>query len=182
MFKQGKFSGILGLAYPRMAAYGIIPVFDNIINQNLLKNNLMAFYYSIDENIEGEITLGYIDTSRFNGKLQYYPVIDMFYWTIKLDDIKLGGTSLGLCKNGCKAIADTGTSLITGPTQDLKVLLNAITIGNDCENYDKGMPIVFVFDGDEYELNVSGYILKKENFFGKSCRAMMMPLDVPESQ
>lgn len=181
VFQAGKFSGILGLAYPKMAAYGIVPVFDNIINQKLLKHNIMSFYYSVNENTEGEITLGYIDQNRFKGKLSYYPVIDKFYWTIKLDDIRLGKKSLGLCSDSdaCRAIVDTGTSLITGPTRDLMKVLKAITVENDCRNYETSDPLVFVFNGDEYKLNVPDYIMKKEAGGRKFCRAMMMPLDVP---
>ena len=162
-----------------MAAYGIIPVFDNIIDQRLLKKNVMSFYYSVNESTEGEITLGYIDPNRFTGKLSYYKVIDKFYWAIKLDDIRIGKKSLGLCNNGCKAIADTGTSLITGPTHDLMKLLHAIPVDNDCKHYETAEPLIFVFGGDEYKLEVPDYILKKEAGGRKFCRAMMMPLDVP---
>jgi len=179
VFEAGKFSGILGLAYPKMAAYGIVPVFDNIIEQKLLKKNIMAFYYTINESTDGEITLGYIDPARFTGKIQYYPVIDKFYWSIKLDDIRLGKRSLGLCPDGCKAIVDTGTSLITGPSRELSKLLKAITVENDCQNYDSGEQLVFVFNGDEYKMDVKDYILKKEAAGRQFCRAMMMPLDVP---
>jgi len=180
VFQAGKFSGILGLAYPKMAAYGIVPVFDNIINQHLLKRNIMSFYYSVNQNTEGEITLGYIDPNRFTGKISYFPVIDKFYWTIKLDDIRLGKKSLGLCgDDGCKAIVDTGTSLITGPSRELRKVLKAITVENDCSNYETSEPIVFVFSGQEFKLDVPDYILKKEAGGRKFCRAMMMPLDVP---
>jgi hypothetical protein len=32
------------MAYPALAEDGVTPVFDNMMNQNLLKNNLFAFY------------------------------------------------------------------------------------------------------------------------------------------
>jgi hypothetical protein len=163
-----------------MAAYGIVPVFDNIINQHLLKKNIMSFYYSVNENTEGEITLGYIDPNRFTGKLSYFPVVDKFYWTIKMDDIRIGKKSLGVCNDGgCKAIVDTGTSLITGPSSELRKVLKAITVDNDCSHYETSEPLVFVFSGQEFKLDVSDYILKKEAGGRKFCRAMMMPLDVP---
>ena len=33
VFLGDKFQGILGLAYPAMAAYGFTPIFDNMIEQ-----------------------------------------------------------------------------------------------------------------------------------------------------
>ena len=182
VFNNGKFSGILGLAYPSMAAYGITPVFDSIIKNKLLMSNVMTFYYSVDENVDGQITLGNIDKSKYTGELKYYRVIDEYYWTIKLDDIKYNGVSLGVCVGGCKAVIDTGTTLITGPTNQLRTVLKAIPVENDCRNYEKAGKLTFVFGGDDYEMDPNEYMIKTSSFGEDKCRALMMPLDVPAPQ
>ena len=66
--------------------------------------------------------LGGVDESLFTGKVHYVDVVDRYYWTIKADKILVGGKDYGLC-DGCNLIADTGTSLITGPTRGLSKLL-----------------------------------------------------------
>ena len=47
------------------------------------------------------------------------------YWAIKAQYIKLDGEDTGLCseKKPCKVTVDSGTSLFTGPSKDLKILL-----------------------------------------------------------
>ena len=165
-----------------MAAYNVTPVFDSIINKKLLENNIMTFFYSYNENTDGQITIGYIDKTKYKGEIYYYSVIDQYYWTIALKDIKYDGKSLGLCDNGCKAVIDTGTTLNTGPTEQLRVLLEKIPVENDCRNYETAGKISFVFGDQEYQLDVSEYILKSEESGSKQCRALMMPLDVPEPQ
>jgi cathepsin D len=165
-----------------MAAYGITPVFDNIINSKILKNNLMTFFYSLNEETDGQITFGYIDDTKYSGKINYFPVIDQYYWAIELDDIKYDGKSLGLCPNKCKAVIDSGTTFITGPTKDLKVLLKAIPVENNCDGYENGGKLTFVFKGDEYDLNTDEHIYRSDIMGISNCRAMMMPIDVPEPQ
>ena len=182
VFVSGKFSGILGLAYPSMAAFNFDPVFDSIIKKKVLKNNLITFFYSFDEKVDGQVTLGYIDKTKYTGDIFYYPVIDKYYWTIKLNDILYDGKSLGLCPNGCKGVIDTGTTLNTGPTDSLRKLLQHIPVENNCNNYEKGKKITYLFGNEEYSMDPSEYIIKTEEGGIKQCRASMMPLDVDEPQ
>lgn len=182
VFEYGKFSGILGLSYPALAVRDVTTVFDNIIQNKFLEKNLISFYYSLNEHTDGQITFGYLDNNKYSGEISYYPVIDQHYWTIQLDDIKYGGKSLGLCPNKCKAVIDTGTTLITGPSRDLKVLLKAIPVGSDCKDYHLGGNLTFVFGGEEYDLNTDEHVFQSQVMGVSSCRALMMPIDIPEPQ
>ncbi len=44
--QTGHFSGILGLGFASMSAYGVVPVMDSIVKKNLLKYNAFSFYLS----------------------------------------------------------------------------------------------------------------------------------------
>lgn len=106
-----------------MAAYNLNPVFDNIMNQKKLDKNVFSFYFNRHEDTYGsKMILGGVDESLFSGKISYANVVDKYYWTIKCDKILVGGKDIGLCNN-CNVIADTGTSLITGPSGKLIKLL-----------------------------------------------------------
>lgn len=88
------FDAIIGLAYPAMAEHGRpdeTPLFDTMINQKVLPQNVFAFYMSLNDDENSELIFGWIDHSKYVGDLKWYPVIHKFFWTIKLDDIKLNG-------------------------------------------------------------------------------------------
>lgn len=48
-FHSIPFEGILGLAFPSMSANGVVPFFDNVIDQRVLAKNEFAFYFNMDE-------------------------------------------------------------------------------------------------------------------------------------
>jgi len=66
--------------------------------------------------------------------MNYHKVTDEYYWLLKADNILIGGEDVGLCDGmgGCKVIADTGTSLLTGPSDDLYSLLTKLNVDDDC--------------------------------------------------
>ncbi len=129
--------GILGLAYANknLKRKGISPIFDTIISNNLLRNrgekNQFAYYLGYDK---GAITFGGADMrykKNMDEEFKWAPISEKSYWTITLLDIRkykknqvesdndMVGNAL--CPDGCKAIVDTGTYLIYGPSDQLSV-------------------------------------------------------------
>uniref|UniRef100_A0A3Q1EHU6 Cathepsin D n=1 Tax=Acanthochromis polyacanthus TaxID=80966 RepID=A0A3Q1EHU6_9TELE len=105
-FIAAKFDGILGMAYPRISVDGVAPVFDNIMNQKKVEQNVFSFYLN----------------------RSYFPTLCcvLMCCGVSLCCRLAVGSQLGLCKGGCEAIVDTGTSLITGPSAEVKALQNTI--------------------------------------------------------
>ncbi len=72
---------------------------------------------------ESELLFGKYDHSKFVGNINWHPVINKLFWSIKLDDIKYNGIPLNLCKDRlCMMTPDSGTSLITTPSWANKIL------------------------------------------------------------
>lgn len=60
------------------------------------------------------------DSKYYKGDFTYVPVTRQGYWQIQMDKINIGSQTF--CKGSCPAIVDTGTSLLTGPTDEIKKL------------------------------------------------------------
>lgn len=45
-FMLAKFDGILGMGFPAQAVGGVTPVFDHILSQGVLKEDVFSVYYS----------------------------------------------------------------------------------------------------------------------------------------
>jgi len=167
-FVNAPFDGILGMAFDSISVDHATPVWYNLVSQGLVSQPLFTFWLSKWQSAQagGELTLGAIATDRFTGQLQYIPVSSDTYWQFGLDDVQLNGTSLGFCNGGnCQAIADTGTSLIVGPTKQINSLnqqLGADQNGNfpSCDVRKKLPKITFVMSGNSFDLNGYDYVLQ----------------------
>jgi hypothetical protein len=59
--------------------------------------NVFSFFLTTNEAEESELLFGAIDHEKYLGHLKCHQVRDKLFWSLKLDDIKLNGVSLGLC-------------------------------------------------------------------------------------
>ncbi|XP_042740013.1 embryonic pepsinogen [Lagopus leucura] len=162
-FVHVKFDGILGLGYPSLAADGITPVFDNMVNESLLEQNLFSVYLS-RETMGSMVIFGGIDDSYFTGSINWIPVSYQGYWQISMDSIIVNKQEIA-CSSGCQAIIDTGTSLVAGPASDIDDIQSAV--GANQNSYGEysvncshvlAMPdVVFVIGGIQYPVPALAY-------------------------
>ncbi|WP_411027272.1 pepsin-like aspartyl protease, partial [Salmonella sp. s54925] len=134
--------------------------------EKLLKDPIFSFYLNRNEGKTpgGELILGGSDPAHYKGEITYVPVSKKGYWQFKMDSIMLDGKST-CCKDGCQAIADTGTSLIAGPTQEIKELNAKIgatpAISGaymiNCSIIDSLPPVTFVLGGKKFTLTGEQY-------------------------
>lgn len=159
VFYDAMFAGILGLAFPSMAAYDFDPVFDNIMEQGLLDANIMSFYYSLDPEEQSVMTIGAVNGDLFQGDITWVPVMKghQYYWLIEMDDVKIGNKSYGFCKHGCRAAVDTGTSMLTAPSHAYRTMQKKIKL--NCQDLSEIPDLVYVINGREFPIPAREYVL-----------------------
>jgi len=166
VFTYAGFDGILGLAYPDIAVDQATPVFDNLMQEGLVQQDLFSVYLSRTSS-GSVITFGGIDPSHYTGSINWVPVSAQGYWQISMDSVLVNGQNIA-CSGGCQAIVDTGTSLLAGPPSGINNIQNAIgayegTNGQymiNCSNLSNMPNVVFVINGIHYPLKPSAYALQ----------------------
>ncbi|KAM8816606.1 cathepsin E isoform 2-T2 [Rhynchonycteris naso] len=185
-FVDAEFDGILGLGYPSLAVGGVTPVFDNMLAQNLVDVPMFSVYMTSDP--EGgagsELIFGGYDHSHFSGSLNWVPVTKQGYWQIAVDIIQVGGAVM-FCPEGCQAIVDTGTSLITGPSDEIRRLQKAIgaepmdgEYAVECDNLNVMPDVTFTINGVPYILQPTAYTLLDFVDGMKFCSSGFQGLDI----
>jgi hypothetical protein len=178
-YKLGKFDGILGLAFPALSVNQVPTPFQNLIEQNLIDSPQFGFYLGNSDSDSGELILGGYDKDKFTGDLDWVNLSAATYWQINLGGFTADGTSF---VSQTKAIIDSGTSLLTGPSDIVKQVANKIGAREIISgeymvhcNYGSLPNFDFTIDGNVYTLTASDYLIPD----GEVCLLGMIGLDIP---
>jgi len=180
-YKLGKFDGILGMAFPILSVNKIPTGFENVYNQGLVDQNLFAFYLGNSRQDKGELTLGGINADHYTGDISWVPLSSATYWEINMDDMQVAGTSYSGSDSAVKAIVDTGTSIMTGPSEQVAAIAKAlgareVIAGEYFMSCEATENMEFVIDGKTYTLAPEDYLIPD----GDICLMGLMALDIPE--
>jgi len=187
-FVAAHFDGILGFGFPQISVNNLPPFFQRAVETGAIKEPAFAFYLAEDPSaaVGGELSLGGADPNHYTGDFTYVPVTVPGYWQFDVDGLSVGGTSYS---STFKAIADTGTSLLSVPKADVKNLVKMIpgltpVVGTgeytaDCSKIGSMPTLSFTIGGKTFELDGSDYIIKETQAGVTECLLGIMGIDVP---
>jgi hypothetical protein len=186
-FKVSKFDGILGLGWPSIAVDGIIPPMQRMAAERVIDAYVFAFYLQSNTKKTGTLTFGGYDNTKAQN-IQWVPVSKENYWSVNMQKLVIGGV---VATNVTWGIVDSGTSLLVGPTADVKNivgLFNATDIGHgeymvDCHATLPDMEVTLgsgnkattlTVKGDDLRIEICRFIVICE------CILAITGMDLPE--
>ncbi|CAF1284546.1 unnamed protein product [Adineta ricciae] len=180
--------GILGLAYQSLTTGGEKPVFFNMWSQGLIAEPIFSFYLNPDTNATtgGELIFGGVDSTKYSDSITYIPVALEGYWEFQMTKVTVGSSVIS---TSSYAIADTGTTLITGPTKQIKALNVALggtydsasgmyTVSCSTRTLSSFPNVVFTMGGTDFVLTPLHYlIIYQESSSKYVCYSVFAALD-----
>jgi hypothetical protein len=154
-------AGIFGLGFPGNTKDNTPTVFEGMLKQNLIGQPIFSIY--LGDNEPGELMLGGYNSSKFKGNLTTVPLYNAtYYWEIGMESVTAGSYHSTSNADGSplRAVIDSGTSLIIGPTKDIAKLAKAAGASPipgglyvvDCSKVNSLPKATFTIDGNDYTI------------------------------
>jgi len=198
------FDGVLGLGLESLALQPQFSFFGRMAehmahDHRQLKPQFAVFLGRNDDD-ESSISFGGYSEQRASTQIAWATVAsaELGYWQVVIKGIRIGSEALDICEDGtCRAILDTGTSLLGVPRQVSKTFHRLLARGVseeqakelDCRDhpgrdivFDLGGPVVTLGPGDysrpqPFSVTVpakDGSPSRTQNL----CRALLLPVDM----
>lgn len=190
-FHEFVFDGVLGLGLAALATAPEFSFFGQFASQKLLEQTFAVYLADSDEG-QSEISFGDPSPDRLSSPLSWVQVAapELGHWQVQLLGIRIGNRTMDFCADGqCRAVVDTGTSLLAVPSDFAALLtkdLSASLGGFDCRQ-GTGALLHFDLEGTGESPRVTTLTLSPSDYAREAwsnnsvqaCRASVMAIDLP---
>lgn len=124
-FAHFAFDGVMGLGLDSLRLDPTFSFFGQMANQYPEMLPQFSVYLSRHDDGQSKITFGGHDEQLASSDIAWAPIAlpELGYWLLNIKQIRIGDTILDDCADGgCRAIADTGTSLLGVPREMSRTL------------------------------------------------------------
>jgi len=203
-FQSFAFDGVLGLGLGGLALAPEFSYFGRMVSEGRIGQPRFGVFLADSDEEESEISFGGISPDHVDGELTWAPVAlpDLGYWQVRIKEIWIGNRLIDFCSGDadCRAVVDTGTSLLAVPSIVVEELQSSLTkdLVQDVEKIERdgckgieGSPLHFVLE-DNFTITMmpEDYsrqsTIHNKNATGADeappqviCRPTMMPLALP---
>jgi len=194
VFRDVPFEGIVGMAFDKMSANHVQPFFSSMIQQKALQKNEFAFYFSRDKAAGNALLWGGVDQKFYEGKLRYFPVVDPYYWSLKLRNFKIGNDTIlgasdtyegsanpGRKWKGPMAVVDTGTTFFTVDTDKFGDVMSKLPSG-DCKGVSEKTHPPITISLEDMRGDAGDFVLTNKEYMTRDngrCSPAFMQIDLP---
>jgi saccharopepsin len=178
VFREANFDGVFGLGFDNISASRMASPLTNLVSDRSLYRPMFSLWLNGTEegsDRSGELILGGVDRTRFEGNVAFAPVIRKGYWEVTLQKISFGPEKLSVRRPA--AIA-TGSTLIIAPEEDAHRIHRALRMSKSddgrhvipCGEVQFLPPISFQIGGANLTLTPQQYII---NWHGECMSAIV---------
>mmetsp|Transcript_14198 Transcript_14198/g.21574 ORF Transcript_14198/g.21574 Transcript_14198/m.21574 type:complete len:410 (+) Transcript_14198:23-1252(+) len=161
------FDGVLGLGYSGPTEGDSteitgVKALKNILG-NSKENNIFSLYLSKNEKKSSQLIIGAPDDTLHTGTISYIRISQPpAFWGADITSMMLKAATTTpqfepICgrPRGCKAVFDTGSTLLQGPKQMVQILINDINVKEDCSNLESLPSLSLTLSGPDSSLTPS---------------------------
>lgn len=170
----------MGLSFKGASVSKQEPVFDLLMRKRLVQKNIFSLFLTQSAGKDGSVLLlGGTDHKYYLDDITFFPVESPYvFWMLNVSHIGLRdgqfpASSPGAQKSlvslcdydtnssfGCRAVIDSGTSLISGPSKAIKKLTKFIRVDPTCHGIDELPVLQIQFYDKVYSLQPDDYVMK----------------------
>lgn len=177
-FTNAQFDGIFGMGFPSISVSDSKSPLDRMKMEGILSRRVFCFILHHYDNqpifngrrIGGEVQIGGCEYQP----TVYIPLTKLGYWQFEMSGVSVranNGRTYQACLGGCEAIMDTGTSLITGPADEIEMINAAVGARKnyatgeyyvDCDDVALStLPdVTFIMGGEHVTITADDYIIQ----------------------
>ncbi|CAJ1406228.1 unnamed protein product [Effrenium voratum] len=206
-FKDFIFDGVLGLGLDSLSqtpAFNFLQVASGLTGERGSGHSKTFGIFLATHNDEtSQITMGGWAEEHLEEQVSWSPVLDpeLGHWLLEIKALRVDGEALPFCEHGCKAVVDSGTSLLAVPTpifpEMYEMLRAPASLAGDCSSRSPRLQIEL--DGFTMELDGEDFSRLDQKpapgspVWGRAstpaednirrdmiCKPMLMVMDLPE--
>eukprot|EP00418_Pyrodinium_bahamense_P092009 CAMPEP_0179037670 /NCGR_PEP_ID=MMETSP0796-20121207/14246_1 /TAXON_ID=73915 /ORGANISM="Pyrodinium bahamense, Strain pbaha01" /LENGTH=611 /DNA_ID=CAMNT_0020733981 /DNA_START=127 /DNA_END=1962 /DNA_ORIENTATION=- len=143
-FLQFQFDGILGLGLSGLSQapeFNFLHVMAGLINEmGGTRPNVFSVFLASHSYENSDLTLGGVVEEHMDGDLAWNSVLEpqLGHWLLAVKSIRVDDDVIVFCHEGCRAVVDTGTSLLSVPSPSFPELYELLRHEADAELGCKG--------------------------------------------